>query len=76
MRPDGVVVLTSEEQQLLDAITFDVAGVEDHARVLQTLSAAAALTKRLLARGAVPEVRWRYFTDPDLNVGGRGKSPP
>jgi hypothetical protein len=25
----------------------------------------------MLARRAIPDVRWRYFTDPELNAGGR-----
>jgi len=34
----------------------------------------AGLTESLLERGAIPEVRLLYFTDPERNPGGRGKS--
>lgn len=36
--------------------------------------AALALMKSLIARNAIPDVRSKYFTDPDFNVGGRGRS--
>jgi hypothetical protein len=36
--------------------------------------AARALTESLVKRGAIPEIRRRFFTDPELNIGGRGKS--
>jgi len=32
------------------------------------------LAARLLKREAIPESRLRYFTDPGMNIGGRGKS--
>ncbi len=32
------------------------------------------LAESLFERGAVPDVRIAYFTDPDFNPGGRGKS--
>ncbi|MCB0324019.1 MAG: hypothetical protein KDD69_10610 [Bdellovibrionales bacterium] len=32
-------------------------------------SGAAELAHSLIGRSAVPEIRWRYFTDPKLNIG-------
>lgn len=31
--------------------------------------ASAELTRRLLARCAIPQIRWDYFADPELNIG-------
>jgi hypothetical protein len=36
--------------------------------------AALGLMKSLIARKAIPDVRSKYFTDQDFNVGGRGRS--
>lgn len=66
------VALTPEEQALFDRIDFDLSGEYDSR--IASLVAAADLAESLLRRGAIPEVRRRYLTDPDLNVGGRGKS--
>lgn len=32
------------------------------------------LMESLLARQAIPEIRLRYFTEPEFNIGGRGRS--
>jgi hypothetical protein len=37
-------------------------------------SRALALMKSLIARKAIPEVRTKYFTDADFDVGGGGRS--
>ena len=66
----------SEEKQLLGQIDFNPASLERHeARYwIAVGEAALRLTKSLIARKAIPEVRTRYFTDPDFNTGGRGRS--
>ena len=67
--------LTPEEAKLADAIKFDPrATLGDTAAFHANGDLVVRLTKALLERGAVPEHRLRYFTDPDYNAGGRGKS--
>lgn len=70
-KPD-LIVLTPEEQDLFDRIDFELSG--EYESRMASLAAGADLAESLLRRGAVPEVRHRYLTDPELNVGGRGKS--
>ena len=75
MRSDNLRVadiqLTAHEQGLLEKIAFDWT---DHDQLRASLAPMAALSISLLGRNAIPEVRLRYFTDPDCNPGGRGKS--
>ena len=66
------IPLTPEEKPLFDRIDFGLSG--DYESRLASLTAAADLAESLMARGAIPEVRRRYLTDPEFNVGGRGKS--
>ena len=71
----GAIELTPAEQILWDAIYFDppTPGF-DYDRVRASIEPAFQLTKSLLKRDAIPEVRLRYVTDPELNVRGYGKS--
>lgn len=62
-----VVQLTAEEQELLARIPFSK-GYE-YETYKETSAVAVALTRSLLQRKAVPQIRVRYFTDPDLNIG-------
>ena len=57
--------LTEEERGLLSQIAFDDFS---HEAFLRSAQAAKALTLSLGERKAIPEIRWRYFTDPALNV--------
>jgi hypothetical protein len=66
------VDLTAEEQSLLDEIDFDLSGSPE-SRV-RSCAAGADLAESIFKRKAVPKIRLRYFTEPALNVGGRGKS--
>ena len=70
------IEVRSEEKQLLGQIDFNPASLEGHeARYwLAVGEAALRLTKLLIARRAIPEVRPRYFTDPHFNTAGRGRS--
>jgi hypothetical protein len=71
----GPIELTPAEQKLWDAIYFDpVTPGFDHDRLRASIEPAFQLTKSLLKREAVPDVRLRYVTDPELNVRGHGKS--
>ncbi|WP_421871936.1 hypothetical protein [Nitratireductor rhodophyticola] len=63
------VDLTDDEVQLVNEIEFDASKVADHEAWKRNSEIAAALTKSLLTRKAVPDARLRYFTDPDYRTG-------
>ncbi|MEH6435081.1 hypothetical protein [Massilia sp. DD77] len=65
------IELTERESELLSEIAFRYTS---HDELRASLTPMAALTASLLERGAIPEVRLLYFTDPERNPGGRGKS--
>ena len=65
------IELTERETDLLNQIRFRYTS---HDELRASLMPMAALTESLLERGAIPEVRLLYFTDPARNPGGRGKS--
>lgn len=68
---DPDISLTDDELALLSAIRIDW----DNEKILRdSIAHMEALAVSLLARDAVPAVRLAYFTDPELNPGGRGKS--
>lgn len=66
--------LTADEEVLLSEIEFDALRLREHAEYLRNADKVESLLKSLLERKGVPEHRLRYFTDPECNVGGRGKS--
>jgi hypothetical protein len=70
------VELTAEETMLLAKIDFDSSSSarQGHDYWKTVGDAALGLMKSLIARGAIPEVRTRYFSDSDFNIGGRGRS--
>lgn len=65
------IELTEQETDLLKQIRFRYTS---HDELRASLMPMAALTDSLLERGAIPKVRLLYFTDPERNPGGRGKS--
>ena len=65
------IELNDNERVLLNKIAFDSS---NHDEIRASILPMVALTESLFQRGAVPEVRKLYFTDPDRNPGGRGKS--
>jgi hypothetical protein len=66
--PNPDIQLTELERKLFDAIRF--AGADgDYEAAVANGEAAAQLTRSLLRRGGIPEVRWKYFTDPDYRTG-------
>lgn len=65
------IELTERESELLSQIKF---GATSHEERRASIAPMAALSESLLTRGAIPEVRLLYFTDPERNPGGRGKS--
>ena len=67
------ITLTPQEHALLQKINFGFANPGQRDTDPKG-DAALELTRLLCARGAIPEIRRRYLTDPKLNIGGRGKS--
>ena len=63
-----MVLLTSGEEKLLDKITFGF-GHGDDGVIHESCEVAAPLAVLLRARNAIPEIRIRYFTDHEFNVG-------
>jgi hypothetical protein len=69
------IELTPAERELLEKIDFAPSRQTHDADAAQEIcNAAGELTRALLQRKAIPEVRIRFFTDPAYNVGGRGSS--
>ena len=68
-KPD--IELTDREIDLLNLISFDS---ENRQKIRASIMPMVALTELLLQRNAIPSVRLLYFSDPDRNPGGRGKS--
>jgi len=65
----STVELTIEEAELLGRITFGPS--HNHEVLRASCAAAAPLAKSILARKVIPEVRIRFFTDPEFNIGSR-----
>ncbi len=62
------ISLTTDEESYLSQVQFDLLQ-SDNGERQRSLSAAASLAKSVLGRGGVPKIRWRYFTERELNVG-------
>lgn len=65
------IILTNEEQAFFLSITFNW---KKHDELRCSLEPMRLLALSLFERSAVPEIRIAYFTEPDFNPGGRGKS--
>jgi hypothetical protein len=70
------IELTDEEKALAARIDFDDAG---HTPLVSgswqhVADAMEELMRSLTKRGAIPKARKKFFTDPDYNVGGHGRS--
>jgi hypothetical protein len=65
------IVLTEREQELFEQIQFRTL---DHEAIRASIMPMVALSESLLKREGVPEMRLLYFTDPERNPGGRGRS--
>ena len=71
----GPIELTDTERQLWNEIYFvPPTGGVDYDKLRASIEPAHELTRSLVDREAIPKIRLRYFTDPELNVGGHGKS--
>ena len=67
--------LTPKEQALWEQICFTPRSSQiDHDKLRASVEPAYQLARSLLDRDAIPPIRLRYFTDPELYIGGRGKS--
>lgn len=62
------ISLTTDEELYLSQVHFDPLQSDNSDRQ-RSLAAASSLAKSVLGRGGVPKIRWRYFTDRELNVG-------
>src|SRR5438034_11114265 len=65
------IELTEREMELLAKIKFRSTR---HEELRASIMPMVALSESLLKRGAIPELRLLYFTDPERNPVGRGKS--
>ncbi|HWI80715.1 hypothetical protein [Ramlibacter sp.] len=65
------IELTEREVELLAQVKFRSTR---HDELRASIMPMVALSESLFKRGAIPEVRLLYFTDPERNPGGRGKS--
>lgn len=70
----GPIDLMAEESRLVSAIMFDPKAIDGHEAHRNNGDLVVQLWGLLEARSAIPERRVRYFTDPDYNIGGHGKS--
>ncbi len=69
--PTPDIELTDRERKLFDEIRFQSNQREE---IRASIIPMVGLTESLLKREAIPAIRLSYFTDPELNPGGRGKS--
>lgn len=72
-RPGSPIDFTKAERELANLIDFSQLGPGGHAREarLRSCKAASKLTPLLLERGAIPPIRWAYFTDAEYNIGSK-----
>lgn len=70
-----IIELTAEEKALVGKIDFNPASERHDPTYWNAVGEASLQLMKLLAeRNAIPEVRTKYFTDPEFNIGGRGRS--
>jgi hypothetical protein len=65
------IELTSAEEDLISQINFDPRHENaEYEEILRTSRQnAAVLMQSIIDRGAIPDIRLQYFTDPELNIG-------
>ena len=70
------VKLDGKEQELADAICWDLNQLNklDYNKRIQIFENMGQLAESLLGRSAVPSQRIKYLTDPEMFIGGYGKS--
>jgi len=69
------IKLTEEEQVLWNKISFESDSYQPSLDAIRdSIKPAYELSKSLLIRKAIPLIRGKYFTAPEYNIKGRGKS--
>lgn len=69
------IKLTEEEQVFWDQISFESDSYQPSLdQIRNSIKPAYELSKSLLIRKAIPLIRGKYFTAPEYNIKGRGKS--
>lgn len=70
------VKLITHEQELFNAIEWDGNRLlrMSHADAIGMLEKVKQLAESLITREATPKIRMGYFTNPEMNIAGRGKS--
>ncbi len=64
------IKLTQIEQNLWKQIEFKQSSIGiNHEAIKALLKHSFELSKSLIQRGAIPDIRLRYFSDPELNIG-------
>jgi hypothetical protein len=71
MKQEPDIELTRRELELLGKISFDSMNLNE---IRASIMPMVALSEILLKRQAIPNIRLRYFTDPERNPSGRGRS--
>lgn len=76
MKPIHIVELTVEEQVPYDSIPWESDDWIrwDYDKRIEMLENVKTLSESLIHRQAVPKIRLDYFIEPEMNLGGRGKS--
>ncbi len=71
-----VVKLNKQEQALFESICWDLHELsrKQYETRIEHLKSVGQLAEQLLRRGAIPQIRRNYFTKPEMNIGGHGKS--
>lgn len=70
----GKIELTSQEEKFLSEINFDYSYQELRDNYSIYVENSKKLFLSLLDRDAIPEIRLKYFTDPEFNIGQTKKS--
>ena len=69
-----MVRLNAEERALFDEICWKSHELGKMGDTFAHLDKMAELAESLFKRNAIPRVRLAYFTEPEMNVGGHGRS--
>ena len=74
MKEIEMVKMNAEEQALFDGICWDSHELGKIGDKFSHLDRMAELAESLFKRNAIPKVRLAYFIEPEMNVGGHGRS--